>query len=29
MVINYIKKQKERHKVETFYDDYKRLLIEN
>ena len=29
MIINYIKKQKEHHKVETFYDEYKRLLVEN
>ena len=29
MIINYIKNQKEHHKVETFYDEYKRLLIEN
>ena len=28
-VIDYIKNQKEHHKVETFYDEYKRLLIEN
>ena len=29
MIINYIKSQKEHHKVETFYDEFKRLLIEN
>ena len=29
MIIEYIKKQKEHHKKETFYDEYKRLLIEN
>ena len=29
MIINYIKNQKEHHKIETFYDEYKRLLIEN
>ena len=29
MIINYIKKQKEHHKTETFYDEYKRLLIES
>jgi putative transposase len=29
MIINYIKNQKEHHKVEVFYDEYKRLLIEN
>lgn len=29
MIINYIKNQKEHHKTETFYDEYKRLLIEN
>ena len=28
-IINYVKKQKEHHKKETFYDEYKRLLIEN
>lgn len=29
MIINYIKNQKEHHKKESFYDEYKRLLIEN
>lgn len=29
MIINYVKNQKEHHKNETFYDEYKRLLIEN
>ncbi len=29
MVINYVKNQKEHHKKETFYNEYKRLLIEN
>ena len=29
MIINYVKKQKRHHKKETFYDEYKRLLIEN
>lgn len=29
MIINYIRKQKEHHKKETFQDEYKRLLIEN
>ncbi len=29
MIINYIKKQKEHHKKESFYDEYKRLLIEH
>lgn len=29
MIINYIKNQKEHHKTETFYDEFKRLLIEN
>ena len=29
MIINYIKNQKEHHKSETFFDEYKRLLIEN
>ena len=28
-IINYIKKQKQHHKKETFPDEYKRLLIEN
>jgi putative transposase len=28
-VIAYIKNQKEHHKTETFFDEYKRLLIEN
>lgn len=28
-IINYIKNQKEHHKTETFYDEYRRLLIEN
>ena len=29
VIINYIKNQKEHHKSESFYDEYKRLLIEN
>ena len=29
MIINYIKNQKEHHRTETFYDEYKRLLVEN
>ncbi|MGH2552612.1 MAG: IS200/IS605 family transposase [Chitinophagaceae bacterium] len=29
MIINYIKNQKEHHKKENFYDEFKRLLIEN
>ena len=29
IVIDYIKNQKEHHKTETFYDEYKRLLVEN
>ena len=29
MIINYVKKQKEHHKKETYYDEFKRLLIEN
>ena len=29
MIINYIKKQKEHHRQETFYNEYKRLLKEN
>ena len=28
-IINYIKNQKEHHKTETFYGEYKRLLIEH
>ena len=28
-IINYIKHQKEHHKSETFYDEYKRILTEN
>jgi REP element-mobilizing transposase RayT len=28
-LIEYIKNQKEHHKMETFYDEYKRLLVEN
>lgn len=29
IIINYIKVQKEHHKTEGFYDEFKRLLIEN
>ncbi len=29
VIINYIKNQKEHHKSESFYDEFKRLLIEN
>ena len=29
MIINYIKNQKEHHKRETFYNEFKSLLIEN
>jgi REP element-mobilizing transposase RayT len=29
MIIEYIKKQKEHHKKETFQDEYKRLLLEH
>ncbi len=29
IIINYIKNQKEHHQSETFYDEFKRLLIEN
>lgn len=29
MIINYIKNQKEHHKKENFYEEFKRLLIEN
>jgi REP element-mobilizing transposase RayT len=29
MIINYVKNQKEHHLQESFYDEYKRLLIEN
>ena len=28
-IINYIKNQKEHHKSESYYDEFKRLLIEN
>ena len=28
-VIEYVTNQKEHHKIETFYNEYKRLLIEN
>ena len=29
VIINYVKNQKEHHKKESFYEEYKRLLIEN
>lgn len=29
MIINYIRNQKEHHKKETFYDEFKRLLIDS
>ncbi|MCW3116207.1 MAG: tnpA [Chitinophagaceae bacterium] len=29
MIINYIKNQKEHHRTKTFYEEFKRLLIEN
>ena len=29
MIINYVKKQKQHHNKENYYDEYKRLLIEN
>lgn len=29
MIINYVKNQKQHHKQETFYDEFKRLLMEN
>jgi len=29
MIIKYVKNQKEHHRTETFYDEFKRLLIEN
>jgi len=29
MIINYVKNQKEHHKIETFDDEFKSLLIEN
>ena len=29
IIIEYVKNQKEHHKNETFYDEFKRLLIEN
>ena len=28
-IINYVKNQKEHHKTESFYDEFKRLLIES
>ena len=28
-VIEYVKNQKEHHKTETFYNEYKKLLMEN
>ena len=28
-LINYIKNQKEHHKTETFFDEFRRLLVEN
>ncbi len=29
IIINYVKNQKEHHKTESFYDEFRRLLIEN
>lgn len=29
VIINYVKNQKEHHKKESFYEEYKRMLIEN
>jgi putative transposase len=29
MIINYVKNQKEHHKKETFYNEFRRLLMEN
>ena len=29
MILNYVKNQKEHHKTEIFYDEFKGLLIEN
>ncbi|MFT4153079.1 hypothetical protein [Parafilimonas sp.] len=29
VIINYIKNQKQHHQKETFYDEFRRLLIEN
>lgn len=29
MIINYIKNQKEHHRSENLYDEYKRILVEN
>jgi REP-associated tyrosine transposase len=29
MITNYVKNQKQHHKKEIFYDEFKRLLIEN
>ena len=28
-MIEYIKNQKEHHKTESFYDEFKRIIIEN
>ncbi len=28
-LIGYVKRQKEHHKTETFYDEYKRILLEH
>ena len=29
MIFEYIKNQKEHHKTESFYDEFKRIIIEN
>ena len=29
IIIEYIKNQKEHHKIESFYDEFKRIIIEN
>ena len=29
IIIEYIKNQKEHHKIESFYDEFKRMIIEN
>jgi len=29
IIINYVKNQKVHHKIETFYDEFKRLLVDN
>ena len=29
MIINYVKKQKQHHHTESYFEEYKRLLVEN